>query len=412
MPGTRNKGNLKVDSYNVSQDQYSQSIGSPGSVYDQYFDADSDVRIDGPLNRRLKNQSSLSQVMTYTDLMGSETEEETQVTKAKAVPITSFDSTAGDNSEDDDYDEDCQAGAGSDQEAKVAIKQRGRRRSIAEPATESAPKAKEVPAKSTPKVKEVPAKSAPKAKETPAKSSPKTKEAPTKSKQAALSRTAPAIPQVDGEDEGDETKSVSPSEKSESTKKDEPEDVPNEEKSNEDDKDPKKEDSKDDEEEDDDDGEGIFDYYDILSVEKDCPTEKVVEQYRKEIVMAEFERLTDDGKARIREVAEAYYVLADPNKRAMYDKCLAEEDMSLLPKWKPSSPIDPDALLSDVFSQELLKELFKPEFYFTPMSYVAGAVIGFILLSWPGLVVFAYLGGRVGDWEDNRPPPPANLLRS
>lgn len=170
----------------------------------------------------------------------------------------------------------------------------------------------------------------------------------------------------------------------------------------------------DDEEDDDEEGGegGIYDYYDILSIEKEDPVEKVIERYRKEIVMAEFERHSSDGKERIMEVAEAYVVLTDPSRRSLYDRTIEEEDLSLLSQWKPSPPVEPDSVFAEVFAVELKKELFKATFHYTPIAYISGAIIGYILFSWPGLLIFTHLCGRVGDWEDHRAPSSYQLVSS
>jgi len=108
--------------------------------------------------------------------------------------------------------------------------------------------------------------------------------------------------------------------------------------------------------------------------------------------MAEFERHIDDGKERIMEVAEVYVALTDPKRRSLYDKTV-EEDLSLLSQWKPDSPVQSDAIFAQVFASEHKKELSKATFHCTPIAYVSGAIIGYILFSWPGLLIFAHLCG-------------------
>ncbi|KAI9293031.1 hypothetical protein K502DRAFT_276862, partial [Neoconidiobolus thromboides FSU 785] len=129
------------------------------------------------------------------------------------------------------------------------------------------------------------------------------------------------------------------------------------------------------------------DYYDILGLEKTDDIEEIINQFKKEVVLAGFSRNSEEGQARIKELTEAYVVLGNLENKLNYDKTIELEDMSLVELWKPKEAYDPDDIFSQVFEEPIKKELFKPEYYFTPMSYVAGAIIGFILFSWPGLII-------------------------
>jgi molecular chaperone DnaJ len=64
------------------------------------------------------------------------------------------------------------------------------------------------------------------------------------------------------------------------------------------------------------------DYYEVLAVERDVTTEDLKKSYRKLAVKFHPDKNPGDAKAeeRFKELGEAYDVLADPNKRAAYDR--------------------------------------------------------------------------------------------
>ena len=64
------------------------------------------------------------------------------------------------------------------------------------------------------------------------------------------------------------------------------------------------------------------DYYEVLGVERNATTEDLKKSYRKLAVKFHPDKNPGDGKAeeRFKELGEAYDILADPNKRAAYDR--------------------------------------------------------------------------------------------
>ena len=64
------------------------------------------------------------------------------------------------------------------------------------------------------------------------------------------------------------------------------------------------------------------DYYEILSVSRDCDEQTLKTSYRKLALQYHPDRNPDnrDAEERFKEAAEAYAVLSDAQKRAAYDR--------------------------------------------------------------------------------------------
>ena len=64
------------------------------------------------------------------------------------------------------------------------------------------------------------------------------------------------------------------------------------------------------------------DYYEVLSVSKDCDEQELKTAYRKLAMRYHPDRNPDNPEAeeRFKQASEAYQVLSDPQKRAAYDR--------------------------------------------------------------------------------------------
>jgi len=185
------------------------------------------------------------------------------------------------------------------------------------------------------------------------------------------------------------------------------------------------------------------DYYNVLNVPKDASTEDIRQAYRKESLKTHPDRLsrasTEEKKAateKFQTVADAYYVLSDPQRRSEYDKLAASKSSSERTNDPNASSAffrtfasmfsstgttngetgtgtgtgtaseesgqrpNADRVFGDVFEDLLRPEVERHLPLWTWLGAACGAGLGYITANVPGLVVGAYAGNRLGAVRD------------
>jgi len=178
------------------------------------------------------------------------------------------------------------------------------------------------------------------------------------------------------------------------------------------------------------------DYYDILNVPKGASSEDIRQAYRRESLKTHPDRLfnasIEEKKVateKFQAVADAYYVLSDPQRRRDYDRLSSSRSSSERtsdpsassgffqtfasmfssgtgngqPGTGPERPGQrPNAehVFGDVFEDLLRPEVERHLPVWTWLGAACGAGLGFITANMPGLVVGAYAGNRLGAIRD------------
>ncbi|KAI0304908.1 DnaJ domain-containing protein [Russula brevipes] len=182
------------------------------------------------------------------------------------------------------------------------------------------------------------------------------------------------------------------------------------------------------------------DYYKILNISKDASAEDIRQAYRRESLKTHPDRLfnasAQDKKVateKFQAVADAYYVLSDPQRRAEYDRLSSSRPSSertsdpnasgnffrtfasmfsagagepepgqpgtAAPE-QPGGRPNADRVFGDVFEELLRPEVERHVPWWTWLGAACGAGLGFITANVPGLVVGAYAGNRLGAIRD------------
>ncbi|KAF8507123.1 DnaJ-domain-containing protein [Russula emetica] len=181
------------------------------------------------------------------------------------------------------------------------------------------------------------------------------------------------------------------------------------------------------------------DYYAILDIPKNASTEDIRQAYKRESLKTHPDRLvnasTEEKKAateKFQAVADAYYVLSDPQRRSDYDRLSSSKsssertnDPSASSNFfrmfsgifttnnnaagngqtgtgpeQPDQRPNADQVFGDVFEDLLRPEVERHLPLWTWLGAACGAGLGFITANMPGLVVGAYAGNRLGAIRD------------
>ncbi|KAF8481158.1 DnaJ-domain-containing protein [Russula ochroleuca] len=175
------------------------------------------------------------------------------------------------------------------------------------------------------------------------------------------------------------------------------------------------------------------DYYGILNVPKNASTEDIRQAYKRESLKTHPDRLlnasNEEKKAsteKFQAVADAYYVLSDPQRRSEYDRLSSSRPSSERTN-DPSASSNFFRMFSGMFTSgagdgqsgtaqeqrpnadrvfgDVFEDLLRPEVerhlpVWSWLGSACGAGLGFITANVPGLVVGAYAGNRLGAIRD------------
>ncbi|KAG5648107.1 hypothetical protein DXG03_007142 [Asterophora parasitica] len=175
------------------------------------------------------------------------------------------------------------------------------------------------------------------------------------------------------------------------------------------------------------------DYYQLLNIPKTANQDEIRQAYKKESLRTHPDRLPANASTaekqtsteRFQAIADAYYVLFDPQRRKEYDSIYASRPSSSRTNDPDSStnffsqftrrfgggggagagttPERPDAegVFADAFEEQLLRpEVERHAPWWSYLGAVCGGGIGFIVANIPGLMVGAYAGNRLGAVRD------------
>ncbi|KAJ3116873.1 hypothetical protein HDU96_008536 [Phlyctochytrium bullatum] len=140
----------------------------------------------------------------------------------------------------------------------------------------------------------------------------------------------------------------------------------------------------------------MTDYYQVLGVTETSTDDQIRQAYIKESLKWHPDRNSSDtATARFQEVAQAYYVLSDKDRRAAYDRSRKAEQ-----KYAGEETVDPSQVFGSVFDELLIPEVPNPVWFWQPIGGAAGTVLGFIVFNIPGAVFGYWMGNKLGKVRD------------
>ena len=133
-------------------------------------------------------------------------------------------------------------------------------------------------------------------------------------------------------------------------------------------------------------------HYEVLGVSQNATENEIRTGYIRESLTFHPDRNPDpEATERFQEIANAYFVLSDPDRRKEYD---LNQNLDL------PQGVNPLGLFGDMFNDLMIPEVPNPSYFWQPVGTVAGVMLGFICLNVPGAVMGGYYGNRAGKVRD------------
>ncbi|KAJ3133843.1 hypothetical protein HDU90_005451 [Geranomyces variabilis] len=138
------------------------------------------------------------------------------------------------------------------------------------------------------------------------------------------------------------------------------------------------------------------DYYAVLGVKQDATEDAIRQAYIKQSLQYHPDRNPAvDATKKFQEVAQAYFVLSDTDRRKAYDR--SRKDRT---RFAQDEPVDPAGVFGGVFEELLTPEVPNPIWFWEPVGAAAGFVMGFIVFNIPGAMFGAWTGKKMGKIRD------------
>ncbi|KAG0328802.1 hypothetical protein BGZ99_004466 [Dissophora globulifera] len=152
------------------------------------------------------------------------------------------------------------------------------------------------------------------------------------------------------------------------------------------------------------------DYYELLGVAETATTDEIREAYKREALRTHPDRTTNIGgpngerplskeQATIlfQQVADAYYVLSNKERRREYD--IARRSRGR-PAAAPQA--EADVVFGGVFEELLRPEVQNPSSFYSPIGMASGTALGFIVGGIPGALAGGVGGKFLGKIRDQK----------
>jgi curved DNA-binding protein CbpA len=131
-------------------------------------------------------------------------------------------------------------------------------------------------------------------------------------------------------------------------------------------------------------------YYNLLGVTPGASDNEIRQGFIRESLKFHPDRNPNPDATHVfQEIATAYYVLSDKERRALYDN---EQALDV--------QVNPIQVFAQVFDDLLVPEVPNPVYFYQPLGTAAGAMLGFIFLNIPGALIGGYYGNRMGKVRD------------
>ncbi|KAI8050291.1 DnaJ domain-containing protein [Syncephalis plumigaleata] len=150
------------------------------------------------------------------------------------------------------------------------------------------------------------------------------------------------------------------------------------------------------------------DYYQVLGVPPTADAETIRRAYQKKALECHPDRNNQSRASTVRfqQLADAYYVLGDEERRRAYDSATRNHR----PYTSSSQHANASNVFDDAFEDLLRPEVVDPGWFWWLIGGIGGLLIGFIIANIFGAIMGAYFGSRLGKIRDNKGVPVAQVF--
>ncbi|GJJ78124.1 hypothetical protein EMPS_10483 [Entomortierella parvispora] len=157
------------------------------------------------------------------------------------------------------------------------------------------------------------------------------------------------------------------------------------------------------------------DYYELLRVPETASADQIREAYKREALRTHPDRTTNiggpDGERPLskeeatvlfQQVADAYYVLSNKDRRREYDNARRSRSRESKNAWSTNAShhAEAETVFGGVFEELLRPEVQNPTSFYSPIGLASGVALGFICGGIPGAVMGGYGGKKLGEIRD------------
>ncbi|KAI9595279.1 DnaJ chaperone [Syncephalis fuscata] len=144
-------------------------------------------------------------------------------------------------------------------------------------------------------------------------------------------------------------------------------------------------------------------YYAILNVDEEATQNEIQTAYQQQAILYHPDNRNsiasseDERQQRFQQLADAYYILRNEERRCAYDKARKRGEHSS--RWQ-NAHTDPEEAFANAYDELMRPAVERPGFIWRVLGGGSGAALGFIIANTPGALVGVALGSQLGRVRD------------
>ncbi|RKP24784.1 DnaJ domain-containing protein [Syncephalis pseudoplumigaleata] len=146
------------------------------------------------------------------------------------------------------------------------------------------------------------------------------------------------------------------------------------------------------------------DYYAVLQLAESASVHDIQQAYQRQAILyhpdnrSATDTLDEEERVqRFQQLADAYYILKDTDRRRAYDS--ARKRGKHPERWR-NAHADAEAMFAEAYDALMRPAVEKPGYRWRVLGTGSGAALGYIIANIPGAVMGTYIGSKLGKIRD------------